>query len=208
MNTSLKALPGRATRIGMMLGTLGAASLALATAPAQAAGFSGDYAPANWTLDNFFTDGSVDTTGAPDSISITGGNDGSGFFGQASFTTTAVADGEVSFDWSYFTNDVDSPEFDPFGFVLNDIFIQLTDDLGANGQSGTTSFNVFTGDSFGFAIQTLDNMGGGAMATISNFSAPTGDVEAIPEPTTLLGLLGVGLVGMGVKQTRKGKQAA
>lgn len=157
---------------------------------AEASGFSGSYDPVNWTLTNDNANGFVDTSSAPSEISVTGGDNGSGFFGQTSYTTTAAADGLVSFDWTYNTTDVDGPSFDPFGFLLNGSFFQLTDDTGADFQSGFADFSVVEGDEFGFAIQTVDNFFGPATATVSDFEAP----ESVPEPTSTLALLAVGTV--------------
>ena len=96
-------------------------------------GFTDSYAPANFSLTNSNADGFVNTSGAPASISITGGDNGSSSFGSTKFFTTAAAAGLVSFDWNYSTQDAQSfdPSFDPFGFNLNGIFTQLTNSFGA-----------------------------------------------------------------------------
>lgn len=182
---------------GLAIGTL---SLTLAE-PAHALGFTGPYAPINFTLENNNADGFVDTSGAPASISITGGNQGGGGFGSTTFLTTAPGAGQVSFDWLYNTLDADGPSFDPFGYILNGFFTQLTDNAGANSQSGTASFNVLLGDIFGFEVQTTDNIAGRATATISNFSAP----EPIPTPALLPGLIGLGAAAL---RKRKGEALA
>jgi hypothetical protein len=182
---------------GVAIGTLG---LTLAK-PAHALGFTGSYAPANFTLVNNNANGSVNTSGAPASISITGGDNGSFQPGSTTFFTTAAAAGLVSFDWNYITQDVDGPNFDPFGYVLNGFFTQLTNDDGADSQFGTASFNVALGDIFGFEVQTVDNAFGGATATISNFNAP----EPIPTPALLPGLVGLGVAAL---RKRKGEALA
>jgi hypothetical protein len=105
----------------------------------------------------------------------------------------------VSFNWNYSTQD--APFYDPFGFNLNGIFTQLTNSFGAQSQFGTASFNVALGDTFGFEVQTIDNVVGSATATISNFSAP----EPIPTPALLPGLIGMGVAAL---RKRKGEALA
>jgi hypothetical protein len=171
--------------------TVTTVSLTLAAASGASAatvfGFQGPYDPINWTLTNSNADGFVNTGGAPASISLTGGNNGSGFSGTTDYTTTAAAAGTVTFDWDYST--ADDPGFDGFGYLLNGSFSFLTD----SPNNGTSTFNVLAGDSFGFRIFTTDNIFGPGSVTISNFSAP------IPEPSTVLSLLVLGGLGAGLK---------
>ncbi|MFM9088553.1 MAG: hypothetical protein ACKOPT_10500 [Cyanobium sp.] len=86
-------------------------------------GFDGVYAPANWTFSNTDADGSVVTTVAPNSITITGGKNNSGLPGTTDYVTTAAATGEVKFNWSYSSGD--TVDWDNFGYLLNGIFSQL-----------------------------------------------------------------------------------
>ncbi len=177
------------TTVGL---TLAAASGASA---ATVFGFQDAYDPINWTFTNSNADGFVNTGGAPASISLTGGDNGSGVPGTTDYTTTAAAAGTVTFDWNYST--ADEPFFDPFGYLLNGSFIQVTDDGGGVVQNGTATFNVLAGDSFGFRIDTFDNFFGRGSVTISNFSAP------IPEPSTVLSLLVLGGLGAGLKYLKR-----
>jgi hypothetical protein len=155
-------------------------------AAAAPIGFSGPYAPANWTTTLNNSNGSVDTTGAPTSITILGSDNGSGLPGDTDFTIPVPASGTISFDWDYLTNDSGGPFFDVFGYLLNGTFVQLTDDLGGLSQSGTTSVPVNAGDVFGFRVNSFDNDFGPAQATISNFDGPGAtNGPAIPEPTSL-----------------------
>jgi hypothetical protein len=183
----------------LSMATVGAAVVALgAVDSAQAFGFTGAYAPSNWTLSNDNTNGYVDTSNAPSSISIIGGNGGGFGAGQTTYTTTALISGLLSFNWSYGTADIDGPSYDPFGFVLNGAFTQLTDNFGPKGQSGAFSTILAQGDIFGFAINTTDNALGSANATISDFAAP------VPEPVSTLGML----IGTGAMLKRKQQQKA
>jgi hypothetical protein len=180
--------------------TVTTVSLTLAAASSASAatvfGFQGPYAPINWTLTNSNADGFVDTTGAPASISLTGGNNGSNASGTTNYTTTAAAAGTVTFNWNYSTTD-DDVAFDPFGYLLNGSFTKVTDDGVGVVQNGTSTFNVLAGDSFGFRIFNYDNAGGRGSVTISNFSAP------IPEPSTVLSLLVLGGLGAGLKYLKR-----
>ena len=183
----------------LSMATVGAAVVALgAVDSAQAFGFTGAYAPSNWSLSNNNTNGYVDTSNAPSSISIIGGNTGGGGPGQTTYTTTALIGGLLSFNWSYGTADW-NPGYDPFGFVLNGAFTQLTDNFGPYyGQSGSFSTTLAQGDIFGFGINTVDNALGSANATISDFAAP------VPEPVSTLGML----IGVGAMLKRKQQQKA
>ena len=94
--------------------------------PAQAlTHFSGYYAPANWTQ-SIQGDGSIDTSTAPGSILLVGANNWTGvdLNQNTDFTIAAPTAGTVSFDWNFST--IDLPEFDPFGYLLNGAFTQLT----------------------------------------------------------------------------------
>lgn len=127
--------------------------------------FSGSYAPANWTLTNSNADGFVDTTNAPTSITLTGGDNGSGF-GTTDYTVTATNSETISYDWNY--SSTDEPGFDEFLRLLNGSATFLAD---SNGQSGTDSFAVSPGDTFGFRIATDDNVFGPGIVTVGDFSA-------------------------------------
>jgi hypothetical protein len=184
----------------LSMATVGAAVVALgAVDSAQAFGFTGAYAPSNWTLSNNNTNGYVDISNAPSSISIIGGDDERklGSAGQTTYTSTALIGGLLSFNWSYVTADA-IPFFDPFGFVLNGAFTQLTNNSEPNGQSGAFSTTLAQGDIFGFGINTIDNVFGRGNATISDFAAP------VPEPVSTLGML----IGAGAMLMRKQQQKA
>ncbi|MEA5501214.1 PEP-CTERM sorting domain-containing protein [Limnoraphis robusta] len=173
-----------------------AISLSLLSAnPAQANGFSDGYEVENWTLtNNNNANGFVNTSNAPESITLTAGDDGSYYGGSSWYTATSLADGLVSFDWSYTTNDPYGPGWDPFGYILNGVFTQLSNSFEYN-QFGSASFAVLAGDLFGFGVST-DNGDGTAIVTVSNFAAP----QSVPEPGTIAAL---GLIGLGGLLTKK-----
>lgn len=189
--------------------TVGAASLVgiaalLSANPAQASGLSGSYNQNNWDFTNSNADGFVNTTNASSSISLTGGNNGSFSSGQTSYTTTSLGTGLVSFNWNYTTTD--RPFFDPFGFILNGDFTQLSDDHGWFSQSDTFSTTVNKGELFGWAIKTKDNIFGAASVTVSDFKGP--EPESVPEPASILGLLTIGTLGASSIFKGRKKQAA
>ncbi|NEQ53242.1 MAG: PTPA-CTERM sorting domain-containing protein [Leptolyngbya sp. SIO3F4] len=157
--------------------------VAMDISTANAAGFTGNYAPTNW---EFFDNagGSIDLSGTPGTIELTGGN--SSASGITAYTIEAVTDGNFIFDWSYATSDL-FPVFDPF-VVITDTIVSLTDDRGPALQSGTFSQFVTAGTIIGWGISTTDGLSGPALVNISNFSGP----EQIPTPALLPGLLAMG----------------
>ncbi len=174
------------------LATLGA--VAFATPASASSLFSGPYAPANWTTTLTNSDGSVNTAGAPGSITVLGTDNGSFAGGNTLYTTTAAATGTVGFDWSYTTTD--GPFWDPAGFYLNGVFTPLTNPFGFQNQGGSFAFAVNEGDTFGFYASSLDNIFGRGNLTISNFDAPT------PEPATLA-VFGMMAAGAGAYVRRR-----
>lgn len=194
--------------------------------PANAAGFSGDYDPAFWGLGNFYSDGTaagdgfVDETGAPGSITLFGSDDGSGFQGNTFYGTTLAGSlpSYVSFDWAY--GSFDNPTFDSFGYFVGvdpstATYTSLAgggiygpaapDNQGIGTVNGTVNYGTFLvnpGESFGFYVETADNLRlvgtvrGDGFATISNFN-----VTAVPTPALLPGLIGMGVAALRKKQS-------
>ena len=172
--------------LGLPVGALVAAALAAAPMPADAVGFSGDYDPSKWTTTlSPASDGSVDISNAPTDITITGPN----YLQLSSFinyTIGAPSSGTVSFDWLYST--IDSPGGDSFGYLINGVRTQLTDD--PNTLPTGTAFSVVSGDIFGFYVASTDGDFGAGIATVSNFSGPgsPGSTD-VPAPAAVLGVL-------------------
>jgi len=162
-------------------------------------GFTGVYAPGNWTLSQNGGDGGVNSVGAPGSIAITSSNNGSGNTTNTDFTVAASLGGTVTFDWSFVTGD--TAISDPFGYLIDTVFTQLTNDNAGTSQNGIASFPVSQGQIFGFRAFTIDNQVGSATTTIDKFSAPGASSPpnpngAVPEPHSiaiwgLVGLMGV-----------------
>ena len=177
-----------------------AAVMALGISGTASANFIGSNAVANWTVtDN--AGGTVDTSAAPASITLTGGNQGLG--GDTLFTITASESETISFDWSYVTNDLwGESGTDAFGYVINGVVTTLIDPnqlWSITAQQGSASFRVNAGDVFGFDANTFDGYYGSSVTVVSNFSA-------VPEPAPFW-LLGAGIAGMGAV-FRRNKRAA
>ncbi len=192
----------------MRLSTVAAASLAAVavcalSTPAKAQ-FSGYYAPGNWTFSNVNANGSVNTSGAPSFIVLTGGNNNSGNAGTTSFTISSAGTGTVSFNWLYNTSDL-NPSYDPFIFKVNGVQMTTTNGGGPNTQSGFYSTGIAAGQSLSFQIYTTDNKFGTANVKISNFSAPSISAPGVPEPGeyAVMGMAGLTLCGLIVRARRR-----
>ena len=95
--------------------------------------------------------------------------------GPGSLTTylaTATAAATLTFKWTYGTADIDGSAFDPAGYVLNDLFTQLTIDDGFLTQNGIVTLTVLAGQSYGFYIDSLDVALGRAHIAVSETPLP------------------------------------
>lgn len=156
------------------------------------ADFIGAYDVSNFALVNSNANGFVDTGGAPFSISIVGGNNGSGLSGTTDFFVAAAGSGMVVFQYVY--SSLDIPTFDFAGYLLGSSFALLAD---ADGQSGVAQFPVASGDRFGFRVGTVDNTGEPGILTVSRFTAPEAPV---PEPGGAPVLCAVVILGAVLKR--------
>ncbi|MGQ7870679.1 MBG domain-containing protein, partial [Sunxiuqinia sp. sy24] len=135
--------------------------------------FSGDFAPANWTLYRVSTssNANVDTLGAPSSI-VFEGNDSDagdmaldGLYDEYSITIPASYSGNsISFDWDFTNLDVDNLE--EFSYVVNGAETLITSITSI----GSSTVPVAPGDVFAFRIFTGDDCCGRGTLTVSNFS--------------------------------------
>jgi hypothetical protein len=166
-------------------------------------GFTGPWAPNTWTLTiqgsvNGGNNGSVNTAGAPTSISITDGDDPSdtigciqGFLDCEIRFTHPTNGAPIAFNFAYTSNDSAGAQLDQFGVLLDGVHANISDPGGLATQSGFRTFSPV--GSFGFFFNCGDCIGGNAVATISQFSV------SVPEPTSMA-LLGLGLAALGMRK--------
>jgi hypothetical protein len=130
----------------------------------------------------------VDTSGAPNAVTLRGGDFGCSTFTvidcTVQFTITSQTN-QIQFHWSYTTDDAFGPSGDPFGYLVNSVLFQLTDDFGATVQSGDVTVALGPTDTFGFYVDCMDCTLGSSSATVSQFAALSGPA-ALPEPASLL----------------------
>lgn len=181
---------------------LSTAIVAVSTANAEAA-FIGYYSPSNW---NFTTtsNGTLNSTGAPNSIELTGGDNQSGSPGTTDFTIAAPASGTWQFDWSYSSFD-NVPNGDSGGYLLNGNFTELarnSDVINNRPALGFISLSVSQGDIIGYRVSTLDNTSAFGQLTVRNFSAPAPTAAV---PYNFSPGLGIGLLAawVGVSKLKK-----
>jgi len=153
-----------------------------------ASGFSGDFTQAKWTMSTG-GDGSINANN--DTVILRGADNGDETPQNVDFTISSPSSLEfsISFKWNYNTSDYYS-FWDPFGYLVNDTFYQLTDNFGPTEQSGSVSLTLAAGDTFGFRQNSVDSHSGRATTIISNFetlySSVYTDVKCITIDTTAM----------------------
>lgn len=145
--------------------------------------FTGYYAPANWSTTHApATDfGTVNTSGAPASISLTSSNGGNTGPHSVLFTITVPTSGNITFNWSYTTNDAGGAYYDQPEYSINGVTVGVIPGFyqscgycadGYAPQSGTASIPVLAGQTFSLQITAYDDILGTATVVISNFAGP------------------------------------
>src|SRR5262249_24335133 len=104
------------------------------------------------------------------------------------------------FQYSYFSLDI--APFDTAGYLVDGLFSPLTQN---SGDSGSVSFAIAAGHTFGFRVATLDNLGEPGILTVSGFSAPSGPTNAVPEPGNWL-VAGAALALLAARYRRSARQ--
>ena len=174
------------------------------TAPSAHADFSGSYAIDLW---NAVTNGGViDTSGAPASVTLVSNNTGTPNANQ-DLTFTAFENATITFDWQFTTTDTATAttagaQWDPFGYLHAGSFVRLTDNSGPDVQSGSVSFDVLTGQVFGFRANTVDGLAGAATTVVGNFTAVGPSAAVVPLPPAVW-LLGAAISGLLVLTRRE-----
>ena len=163
--------------------------------------FNGAYGVSNWTTTFINSDGSVDTSMAPASVTLTGGNNQSEDFGETLFSIVAPTSTTLVFNWTYKTFDCCGAMFDPAGYILNGAQFQLSpgSSVPGLGASGVSTVDLNSGDNFGFYVDTWDNGYGSASLQVSG-----SEVIATPEPSCIA-LLAVGMIALGALSLKRGQ---
>ena len=164
---------------------------------AAVVGFTGDFAPGNWTTTLDGGDGYVNTSNAPTSVVIASADNGDNLLRNTDFSIAMPFNGSISFDWSYTTSDVGA-FFDPFLVGIDGVYTQLTNNsFGPQSLSGSYSVSVLAGQVFTLRANSVDSVVGRSETTVSNFMA-------VPEPTSMA-IFGLGTLGMAYRSRRKSK---
>ncbi len=132
-------------------------------------GFVEEYAFPNWTQIIPPQGGDIQQMG--DDVMLVSPDGDMPCLGGASvlLQITVQNSGQIVFNWDYTSYDVDGPVVDPFGYSVNGVFFQLTDDEGPAIQTGTAVVNVAAGDIFAFEQQTTDCILGEGASTVVDF---------------------------------------
>jgi len=139
--------------------------------------FSGAFAPANWSLTNTSvgSDASVNTTGAPASITFTGNDsnfgDCCGLYDDYTVNIPANCGGGGIITFNYNFN---QPDIEEFYYVVNGAATFVT----GLTQSGSVTANVIAGGTFAFRILSDDDCCGGGVLTVTNFTYTATDITA------------------------------
>lgn len=162
---------------------IGATSQLMVSGCGQVSNFTSTYAPANWVTTHVPTTdiGIVHTTGAPTSIAIESSDGGN--FGNHSviWTVNVPCDGTISFNWSYFTTDVDGAGYDNPEYAINGVnqgFLPGYNPAGSISQSGTFNLGVTAGQTFSLIMTATDDILGPATTTYTNWQGPGGSNTA------------------------------
>lgn len=160
-----------------------ALTVGLAAHASTVTGFTGPFDPANW-IQTIQGDGAISVSAT--SVSLTSPSTG----GTTTLSITADRDMAISFDWFYTTDD--DPFFERFGYVIDNVYADLSDPFGGSSQSGSAGIVLELGQTFGLRAWAVDDLGGPATTRVTNFAAQ------VPEPPALVlaALLALSLVGV------------
>jgi PEP-CTERM motif len=191
-----------------------AAAFAVAPARADTIGFTGPFAPANWTLVDtgnvsagsmpFFTPTTLTITGQDDTNAPSPACTGfptAGATGPCTIGESIAVTGPTTFtfQWSYTTQDL-GPQFDFFDAIVDGVVVPLSD-LGSGLLSASGTSTLTANDSLAFIVDCQDCTGGAMTGVITSFAAAAA-AAAVPEPE-VVALLGVGLLAVGVARRRR-----
>ena len=168
-----------------------AAGLTLSVSQSQAAvisGFNGFFDEANWNLVPA-PRGEASFVGS--SLVLVSADEEDGWGDDPVDTVAYISvpvDGTISFAWSYLSADVSTAN-DPAGYTLNSIPGVLSAFPGNLSQSGVFTLSVLANDIFGFYAFSIDQLGGAATLTITDFTFTyESDTSVIPEPGSVFAI--------------------
>ncbi|MCH2043442.1 MAG: T9SS type A sorting domain-containing protein [Saprospiraceae bacterium] len=150
---------------------------AMATGSSIIYDFTSTYDPSNWAEGHSpSTDlGTIDATGAPNTLGMTSSDGGSFGIHMVTFTITVPSSGNISFDWDYVTTDVDGPFYDKPQYSINGAAFANIPNFDENGldiQAGSSTIAVNAGDVFSLSMTATDDIMGAATTIYSNFEGP------------------------------------
>lgn len=136
---------------------------------------SGQFDLDKWYFD-IDLDGYIDTAWAPYQVSLAGSNNGDDNI-STDMCITIENDTVLAFAWEFRSQNSDAM-YDPFGYILNGDFFQLTEGIpgeisGPIYQNGYKILELRTGDEFCFSQTTTDGEEGRAITTIKALSTVT-----------------------------------
>jgi hypothetical protein len=152
-------------------------------------------------------DGNGFVQAIPGGYKLTGPNTLGQVENTTTFVATALSDEVLSYDWVYQSFDSLDALFDPAGYVLDGVLTQLTHNqsrfVGSTTvpiiQTGTLTFNLHTGQTYGFYVHSTDSHEGAGVISFTTALAPAG----VPEPATWTTLLlGFGVLGGLLRRAR------
>lgn len=111
---------------------------------------------------------------------------------NVSYSITLSSNVTVSFDWAYSTADENGSTGDAFGYSLNGVFTQLSQDDSWDNQSGhVSSLVLHSGDVLSFVAKSTDSIFGASTTAVTGFTV----TPAVPEPEgVVLALVGLGVI--------------
>ena len=157
---------------------------ALTLINAAKAQFNGNFMPINWAFSQINAAGNIDTTNAPNSISLIGSDNGSGISGTSDLNIIMPQAGFITFSWSYSTTDAAASDYPQYLLNGNAVTLENFNMNGLNNQTDVQScIAVEAGDVFGFRTVTTDNLNGAAVTIFSSFNF--NPVSISPQNATL-----------------------
>jgi hypothetical protein len=109
-------------------------------------------------LKNSIARGNGSVAGDTFSFAVTGSNRGNWDYGEnlTSYTLTLSSAATLHFNWTYSTQDILGPQWDPAGWLLNGVEHQLTQNDVYTAQAGTLDISLKSGDIFGWYVDSMD----------------------------------------------------